>query len=310
MVRGSLWLAAIAAAVLIGMSGMAGNVSAQMAAVSTVDPGLLKKPAKKVFGAITAPLDMKARAIGSYAKGCLAGGQALPVTGEAWQVMRTSRNRNWAHPAMIGVVERLAEDARGRDGWNGLLVGDMAQPRGGPMLTGHASHQVGLDADIWFTPMPDKVLSKQEREKMVPREMVKDRRTLDRGAFGTAQMKLLKRAASYPEVARIFVNPPIKQALCKWAKGDRSWLAKVRPYYGHTFHFHVRINCPKGSPDCKNQPEAKPKDGTGCGDELAYWMGDAPWYWMEHPEKQDPNPPKPMTVAKLPEQCRAVAVAP
>ena len=92
-----------------------------------------------------------------------------------------------------------------------------------------------------------------------------------------AHARLIKRAASYPEVARIFVHPPIKAELCKWAKGDRSWLAKVRPYFGHNYHFHIRINCPKGSTTCKNQPHAAPKDGTGCGEELAYWMGDMPW---------------------------------
>jgi penicillin-insensitive murein DD-endopeptidase len=271
---------------------------------------IMKKPAKQVFGAIKMPISMKARAIGSYARGCLVGAQALPVNGASWQVMRTSRNRNWAHPAMISLIEKLAADAKDYDGWNGLLVGDVAQPRGGPMLTGHASHQMGLDADIWFTPMPDHPLTVEEREAMVPREMVKDRRTLDTSAWTDAQARLIKRAASYPQVARIFVNPPIKAQLCKWATGDRSWLAKVRPYYNHTYHFHVRIVCPKGSPDCKDQAPAAPKDGTGCGEELAYWMSDKPWYWIEHPARQNPNPPPPPTLSSLPPECRRIAVAP
>lgn len=271
---------------------------------------MLAKPAKQVFGAIKAPISMEARAIGSYARGCLVGAQALPVNGASWQVMRTSRNRNWAHPAMISLIERLAADARKYDGWNGLLVGDVAQPRGGPMRDGHASHQMGLDADIWFTPMPKYALTAEQREEMIPREMVKDRHTLDSSAWTEAQARLIKRAASYPQVARIFVNPPIKAELCKWATGDRSWLAKVRPYYGHTFHFHVRIVCPKDSPDCKNQPLPAPKDGTGCGQELAYWMSDKPWYWMEHPNLQNPHPPPPPPLSSLPPECRRVAVAP
>jgi penicillin-insensitive murein endopeptidase len=271
---------------------------------------LLKQPAKQVFGAIKAPISMQARAIGTYAKGCLAGAEALPVDGATWQVMRTSRNRNWAHPAMISLIEKLAADAKKYDGWNGLLIGDIAQPRGGPMRDGHASHQMGLDADIWFTPMPGYTLSTDEREKMVPREMVKDRHTLDRSAWTEAQARLIKRAASYSEVARIFVNPPIKAELCKWATGDKSWLAKVRPWYGHTFHFHVRIVCPKDSPGCKNQSPATPKDGTGCGQELAYWMGDKPWYWMEHPNLQNRHPPQPPSLATLPPECRRIAIAP
>ena len=116
-------------------------------------------PAKALFGAAKSPAPMAARAIGFYAKGCLAGAASLAVDGPAWQAMRLSRNRNWGHPELIALVEKLATDAKKHDGWPGLLVGDLSQPRGGPMLTGHASHQVGLDADIWLTPMPDRRLS-------------------------------------------------------------------------------------------------------------------------------------------------------
>jgi penicillin-insensitive murein endopeptidase len=295
---------------LIAFATGSTSVSSQtVPASATTSTPLLKQPAKQVFGAIKAPISMQARAIGTYNRGCLAGAEALPVDGAAWQVMRMSRNRNWAHPAMISLIEKLAADAKQYDGWNGLLIGDIAQPRGGPMRDGHASHQLGLDADIWFTPMPSYMLSSDEREKMVPREMVKDRHTLDRAAWTEAQARLVKRAASYSEVARIFVNPPIKAELCKWATGDRSWLAKVRPWYGHTFHFHVRIVCPKGSPGCKNQSRAAPKDGTGCGQELAYWMGPKPWYWMEHPKLQAKHPPKPPSLATLPPECRKIAIA-
>ena len=127
--------------------------------------------------------------------------------------------------------------------------------------------------------------------------------------------RLLKRAASYPQVERIFVNPPIKAELCKWATGDRVWLAKVRPYYKHNYHFHIRIALPGRAPrPARTQPGGRPKDGTGCGKELAYWMGNAPWKRIEHPPpEQKPTkpvkPPPPLTLASLPAECRAVVTA-
>src|SRR6476646_9903356 len=133
-------------------------------------------PAKELFGRKTAPAKMEARTIGFYAKGCLAGAMALPINGATWQVMRLSRNRNWGHPNLVQFLERLAAQAP-KTGWHGLLVGDMSQTRGGPMLTGHASHQVGLDADIWLTPMPDRDLLRQAREEMSATMLVAEDRT-------------------------------------------------------------------------------------------------------------------------------------
>ena len=106
-------------------------------------------------------------AIGYYPSGCLQGGVELPTTGPTWQVMRLSRNRNWGHPELVQFLERFAPLAAEATGWKGILIGDMAQPRGGPLPFGHKSHQIGLDVDIWFMPMPDRVLSKAERENIL-----------------------------------------------------------------------------------------------------------------------------------------------
>ena len=48
-----------------------------------------------------------------------------------------SGNRNWGNPQLIRFIERIATNAR-KVGWNGLLVGDMSQPRGGQMLSDQA----------------------------------------------------------------------------------------------------------------------------------------------------------------------------
>ena len=257
-------------------------------------------PAKELFGAATAPTrGDDAAVIGSYAKGCLAGGNALPIDGPAWQAMRLSRNRVWGHPALVAFIERLAIGARD-DGWPGLLVGDMAQPRGGPMRTGHASHQIGLDVDLWLTPMPGRRLSGEERETISAVSMLQPgTRTVDETLFTDAHIALIRRASLDPQVARIFVHPGIKQALCARATGDRAWLNKVRPWWGHDAHFHVRLACPPGERRCRDQ-EAPPP-GDGCGDDLAWWLTDEPW------KPKPPGPPTPpLRLADLPAECTAV----
>jgi penicillin-insensitive murein endopeptidase len=266
------------------------------------DPAM---PAKELFGRRAAPANLQARAIGFYAHGCLAGAKALPVDGEAWQVMRLSRNRNWGHPALIAFLERFARNIPKVNGWPGILVGDMSQPRGGPMLTGHASHQIGLDADIWLTPMPDRKLSREEREEMSATNVVRDD-GLDVNRDWTPQhMLAIKTAAEDPAVQRIFVNAAIKKAICREARGDRSWLSKVRPMYGHNYHFHVRMHCPKDDATCEDQ--APVPGGEECESaSLAYWFTDA----VLHP-KVNPNatPRRALTMAQLPAECRRVLVA-
>lgn len=259
-------------------------------------------PAKDLFARKLEPANMTARSIGFYSRGCLAGGAALAVDGDAWQVMRLSRNRNWGHPELIATVERIARQAKAEGVWPGLLVGDLAQPRGGPMLTGHASHQIGLDADIWLTPMPLRVLSRQEREDMLAMDMVRpDRRDVDPARWTRAHMEILRIAAQQPNVERVLVNAAIKKAVCRDARGDRSWLAKIRPYWGHNFHFHVRVNCPVGDAAC--QPQEPPPPGEGCDTSLDWWFTDAALNPRPDPgAKLRP----PLTMADLPNECRLV----
>ncbi len=262
--------------------------------------------AKELFGAQRSPAPLEARAIGSYAKGCLAGARQLPVDGPAWQAMRLSRNRNWGHPSLVSIIERLAEDARTLDGWPGLLVGDLSQPRGGPMLTGHASHQIGLDADIWLTPMPPRRLTAQEREDLSATSMLAaDQLSVDPKLFTDKHLRLLKRAASIAEVERVLVHPAIKKAICQATVGDqdRTWLRKMRPIWGHHYHFHVRIGCPAGYTGCVVQAPAPGDDG--CGKELDDW-----YVLLKRPPSETAEPPKPpMTLEALPPECRVVLSA-
>jgi penicillin-insensitive murein endopeptidase len=266
-------------------------------------------PAKRLFGRMAGPADLEARSIGFYSRGCLAGGVALAVNGPAWQAMRLSRNRYWGMPVLVDYIETLAMDAREKDGWPGLLVGDLSQPRGGPMLSGHASHQVGLDVDIWFDPMPERTLTGPERETIGARSYIKrgTRVELDKRKWTDTHARLIRRAASYPEVERVFVNAGIKKDLCDRAGNDRAWLRKVRPWYRHDDHLHVRLTCPPGMAGCNAQDPPPP--GDGCGENLDWWLSDAPYAPAPKPDKPA-KPKRPVTLAGLPAACRTVLNAP
>lgn len=255
-------------------------------------------PARELFGAVTSPTSGPSIPVGGYARGCLAGAVQLPADGPGWQAMRLSRDRRWGTAELVRFIGKLAQSAA-QDGWRGLLVGDMGQPRGGPMKSGHASHQSGLDVDLWLEPMPDRTLSAEEREtRSAVSVLSKGTREVDPRLFGEAQRLLIYRAALLPEVARIFVAPGIKRSLCSITWRDPSFLNKIRPWYGHDDHFHVRLSCPAGATYCVDQAPIPP--GDGCGEELDYWFTDEPY----KPSTSPPAPP--LTLADLPKECRTV----
>ena len=279
------------------------NTAAEEAARRAIVLAQLPPDAAKVlFGRESTPAPGRPQAIGGYERGCLSGGVALPADGPNWQVMRPSRNRAWGHPVLIALLERLARKLPGEAGWPGLLVGDIAQPRGGPMLTGHGSHQTGLDADIWLTPMPDRRLTSTERDEISATDVVAaDGSGIDPKTWTPQHRLLLEAVAREPLVERIFVNPAIKRALCREAGSNRGWLAKIRPWWGHNYHFHVRLFCPSGSSQCHSQA---PPPGDGCGKELDWWFSEE----ARHPA---PSPPRrPLRLADLPPACSALVAAP
>lgn len=265
-----------------------------------------QKPAKQVFGAQQAGSQTSPAAFGSYAKGCAAGSVTLPETGPTWQAMRLSRNRNWGHPETVDYIKDLSQIAARQPGWDGLYVGDLSQPRGGPMLSGHASHQIGLDADIWLRPADNLNLSVAQRESISSTSLRRNGGAFINDKWTPQHAEILKAAASDPRIARIFIFPGAKVELCRWAKGDRSWLRKIRPWYGHHYHFHVRLSCPKGAQGCIEQNP--PPAGDGCA-EAQTWVNNI--LNPPPPPPPDPNakPRKPrgeLRLADLPSQCAAV----
>jgi len=241
-----------------------------------------------------APSEHSPLSVGNYTNGCLLGGHALPAEGEGYQVVRLSRHRYFGHPQMIGYLSDLGKQVEAA-GLGVMLVADMAMPRGGPFDKGHRSHQTGLDADIWLR-LDIPRLPAGQRDDLEAVEMVDEASfRIDPDHWTEAQAQLLYLAASDPRVARIFVHPAIKKALCDHAWPSRDWLRIVRPWYRHNSHFHVRLRCPTVDKACI--PQEAPPEGDGCGAELASW----------YPENRHERPsPPPRERPPLPTVCQAL----
>ncbi len=233
--------------------------------------GLALASGKNPWPQLTTPSAGATRAIGEYSAGCLAGAQALALDGVGYQVMHPSRSRYFGHPDLIDFIRTLGQGVH-EAGAGVLLIGDLSQARGGRATGGHASHQSGLDVDIWFWAPPSAAkgpLSPAQREQLKARSVLDGKEGKVRAQWKKRVATTLKLAARDPRLARVFVNPVIKRELCEDETKDRAYLRKIRPWYGHDDHLHARLACPADSADCKAQ-EALPA-GDGC-DEIAWWF--------------------------------------
>jgi penicillin-insensitive murein endopeptidase len=254
------------------------------------------------WAAVTTSADLGngAQSIGTYNSGCLAGAEALPADGTGYQVMRLSRQRLYGHPALTWFIKNLGQSVAAQ-GFGTLLIGDLGQVRGGPTLSGHRSHQTGLDVDIWFlqsAAAQQRRLSPQERETLsASTVLAADGESLNPQHWSTVQAQILLLAVNMPEVDRIFVNPSIKRELCQQVS-NRAALRKIRPWFKHDDHFHVRLKCPNNNQHCTAQ-EPLPA-GDGCGTELAWWFSE---------EAKHPTPSKTAsTPPPLPVLCQTVLI--
>jgi len=228
-------------------------------------------PAPNPWPEFDVPAPGPARSIGSYSAGCLQGAEELPLDGLGYQVMRPSRRRNFGHPSLLDYIGKLGKRVHAQK-LGVLLVGDLSQARGGRAASGHASHQTGLDVDVWYAHPKQarkRPLAMLMREQLVAESVVDDARHTMVPRWRGHVTSVLRLAASDERVDRVFVNPLIKQTLCEAAPSQRAWLRKIRPWYGHADHFHARLGCAKGDADCQSQ--ATLPAGDGC-DELAKWL--------------------------------------
>jgi penicillin-insensitive murein DD-endopeptidase len=235
--------------------------------------------------------------IGRYTSGCLRGGATLPQNGKGYQVMRLSRKRFFGHPDLINFIESLGQFTYNQK-LGSLLIGDLGMPRGGPTLSGHRSHQTGLDVDIWYLLAKEaekRALSSSERENWSANSVLTANSDgVNPVQWSTANEQILEAAARSPEVDRIFVNAYVKQVLCN-RKSNRDWLQKIRPWYAHADHFHVRLKCPAGNLNCEKQDPVP--WGDGCGADLAWWFS---------AEARMPSKKPPPKKIPLPRECAVV----
>lgn len=238
-----------------------------------ISSGCASYPASNKWAMVTQPAKTgEAQSIGAYSAGCLRGAVSLPPNGTGYQLMRLSRGRFYGHPDLIQFIKRLGQTADARR-LGSLLIGDLGQPRGGPTLTGHRSHQTGLDVDIWYLFSQEaatRSLRLDERETWSsPSVLAGKSDEINYIQWSLAHEKILETAARMPEVERIFVNPSVKRLLCT-RKTAHNWLRKIRPWWGHDDHFHVRLKCPDNNNHCRGQEPLPESDG--CDNSLAWWF--------------------------------------
>ncbi len=239
--------------------------------------------------------------IGFYTAGCIQNSQKLEETGLGYQVIRLSRERYYGHPSLIEFIKYIGKHTKAKLN-STLLIGDMSSQTGGPLHSDHNSHQTGLDADIMYLNQNNgnSVLSVSEREDINPVSVLTDdKKHIDKDMWGNKYTALLVLASAHPDVERIFVNPVIKKELCDNHAGQ-DWLNKIRPWYDHDGHFHVRLKCPKGSLICENQKSVK--TGDGCGEDLEQWFS-RPAKSDEDNKKSKPEAKK---VRQMPEICKDI----
>lgn len=201
-----------------------------------------------VMTGVTEPFYVPSIALGTPAHGRLRNGVRLPAEGTdyvTWDPVRSvSPNREWRRwgtDTLIRTFLRVARSYRAANpGAPKLVVGDLSRPQGGEFGRrfgglGHASHQNGLDIDVYY-PRADLRLLAPRRVSQIDHALAED---------------LLRRfLAVRPQ--HIFVGP---------STGLRGPRRIVQPLVHHDDHLHVRIRNPwplAGGPNISSSDPSGP----------------------------------------------------
>ena len=172
--------------------------------------------------------DTKSHAVGLPFRGRLVGGVPFPPESAAFStwdpVLKRSPNRVWRRYATVRTVQRvltvLATFREAHPTGPRILVGDLSRPQGGEFGRrfgglGHASHQNGLDVDVYY-PRLDRLEQAPRRPEQVDQVLAQD------------LVDLFLQAGAQ----KVFVGPHLK------LKGPRS---QVIPLVHHDDHLHARF---------------------------------------------------------------------
>ncbi|CAN5537792.1 hypothetical protein BH20ACT15_BH20ACT15_01340 [soil metagenome] len=174
------------------------------------------------------PVDRDSRSLGSPSAGSLVRGVQLPIEGPhffTWDpILRAHGNRPWRRHGTDELVRRtlrvVREHRRANPGAPRVGIGDISRPRGGDFgpkfgLPGHASHQNGLDVDLYY---PRRDRHERAPTKVTQVDLSLSQDLVDRFVAAGAE--------------RVFVGP---------ATGLRGPAPTVVPLIHHDNHLHVRF---------------------------------------------------------------------
>lgn len=205
------------------------------------------------------------QAKGFYSNGSLMNPNELPLEGFGFVKLFRPRNRGFGTFDLITLLQetsaqlQLLHPSRDR-----VQVGDASQEIGG-RISGHVSHQNGLDVDVAFLRVDQTEQDPERTDGFRESFVQKGRLTVN---FDLRRnWDYAKILVGTGRVQRLFVGDVIKKEMCKYVRSigelDSNYetMKRIRVTSGHTDHYHIRMTCPQNSPGCRSQEEVPASDG-------------------------------------------------